>query len=94
VRRQLARTADSLQAADNAMRHRMSRAKGGPMVVSLDGAHIRAAPGLQVRHFEVTVGRADTENAPRTTLRRRARPAGNQGGRDWQRSPGKAAVYS
>jgi hypothetical protein len=64
VRRRLARTADRLQAVDNAMPHRMSRAKGGPMVVSLDGAHIRAAPGRQVRHFEVTVGRVDTENAP------------------------------
>jgi len=43
---------------------RMSRAKVGPMVVSLDGAHIRAIAGAQVRHFEVTVGRVDTQNTP------------------------------
>jgi hypothetical protein len=64
VRRRLGRTADRLQVLDNASPHRVSRAKGSPMVVSLDGAHIRAAPGFQVRHFEVTVGRVDTENAP------------------------------
>jgi len=34
------------------------------MVVSLDGAHIRAIAGAQVRHFEVTVGRVDTQNTP------------------------------
>ena len=64
VRRRLARTADRLQAFDNASPHRMSRAKGGPMVVSLDGAHIRAVPGFQVRHFEVTVGRVETKQEP------------------------------
>ena len=64
VRRRLARTADRLQALDNASPHRMSRAEGGPMVVSLDGAHIRAVPGFQVRHFEVTVGRVETEQGP------------------------------
>jgi hypothetical protein len=51
VRRCLAGTADRLQALDNASPHRMSRAKRGPMVVSLDGAHIRAVPGFQVRHL-------------------------------------------
>jgi hypothetical protein len=64
VRRRLAQTADRLQALDNASPHRMSRAKGSPMVVSLDGAHIRAVPGFQVRHFEVTVGRVETEHDP------------------------------
>jgi hypothetical protein len=64
VRRRLARTADRLQALDDASPHRMSRAKRGPMVVSLDGAHIRAVPGFQVRHFEVTVGREETEQEP------------------------------
>jgi hypothetical protein len=34
------------------------------MVVSLYGAHIRAVPGYQVRHFEVTVGRVETEQRP------------------------------
>ena len=64
VRRRLARTAERLQALDGSSPHRMRRAKGGPMVVSLDGAHIRAVPGLQVRHFEVTVGRVETEQRP------------------------------
>ncbi len=53
-----------VQTFDNNSPHRMSRAKGGPMVVSLDGAHICAAPGFQVRHFEVTVGRVETEHRP------------------------------
>jgi hypothetical protein len=61
IRRRLARTADRLQALDDASPHRMSRAGGGPTLVALDGAHIRAAPGFQVRHFEVTVGRVETE---------------------------------
>jgi hypothetical protein len=39
----------------------MSRAEGGPLVVALDGAHIRAFPGCHVRHFEITVGRVETE---------------------------------
>ncbi len=61
IRRRLAWTADRLQVLDNASPHRMSRAEGGPVVVALDGAHIRAVPGFQVRHFEVTVGRVETE---------------------------------
>jgi hypothetical protein len=61
IRRRLARTADHLQGLDDASPHRMSRVEGGPMLVALDGAHIRAAPGFQVRHFEVTVGRVETE---------------------------------
>jgi hypothetical protein len=61
IRRRLARTADRLQVLDSASPHRISRAEGGPMLVALDGAHIRAAPGFQVRHFEVTVGRVETE---------------------------------
>jgi hypothetical protein len=61
IRRRLASTADRLQILDNASPHRMSRAEGGPVVVALDGAHIRAVPGFQVRHFEVTVGRVETE---------------------------------
>lgn len=61
IRRRLARTADRLQVLDNVSPHRMSRVEGGPMVVALDGAHIRAVPGFQVRHFEVMVGRVETE---------------------------------
>jgi hypothetical protein len=64
VRRRLARTAERLQTLDNSSPHRMSRAHGSPMLVSLDGAHIRAVPGFQVRHFEVTVGRVETEQRP------------------------------
>jgi hypothetical protein len=59
IRRRLARTADRLQALDDAGPHRISRVEGGPVVVALDGAHIRAVPGFQVRHFEVTVGRVE-----------------------------------
>jgi hypothetical protein len=61
IRRRLARTADLLQVLDNASPHRMSRVEAGPMVVALDGAHIRAVPGFQVRHFEVMVGRVETK---------------------------------
>jgi hypothetical protein len=61
IRRRLARTDDRLQLLDDASPHRMSRAEGGPVVVALDGAHIRAVPGFQVRHFEITVGRVETE---------------------------------
>jgi hypothetical protein len=58
IRRRLARTANLLQVLDNASAHRMSRVEGGPMVVALDGAHIRAVPRFQVRHFEVMVRRS------------------------------------
>jgi len=61
IRRRLARTADRLQILDDASPHRMSRVEGGPIVVALDGAHLRAVPGFQVRHFEVMVGRVETE---------------------------------
>lgn len=62
VRRRLAKTADHLQARDDGGPHRMSLARGTPVVVSLDGAHIRAAPGYQTRHFEVTIGRVEAED--------------------------------
>jgi hypothetical protein len=39
----------------------MSRVEAGPMVIALDGAHIRAVPGFQVRHFELMVGRVETK---------------------------------
>ena len=61
IRRRLARAADRLQILDDASPHRMSRVEGGPMVIALDSAHIRAVPGFQVRHFEVMVGRVETE---------------------------------
>jgi len=61
IRRGLARTADRLQAFDYAAPHRIDRFQGGPVVVALDGAHIRAVPGFQVRHLEVTVGRVEAE---------------------------------
>ena len=61
IRRRLARTADLLQVLDDASPHRMSRVEGGPMVIALDGAYIRAVPGFQVRHFEVMVGRVETK---------------------------------
>jgi hypothetical protein len=47
VRRRLARTADRLQARDDASPHRMSLARGSPMVISIDGAHIRAYQGFR-----------------------------------------------
>lgn len=61
VRRRLAKTADRLQARDDASPHRMSLARGSPIVVTLDGAHVRAVPGYQARHFEVTIGRVEAE---------------------------------
>lgn len=39
VRRRLAEIADQVEARDNASPHRMSLSKGGPLIVSLDGAH-------------------------------------------------------
>ena len=51
VRRRLARTTERLQTLDNRSLHRMSRAKGSPMVVSLDGAHIRAGSRLRGAPF-------------------------------------------
>lgn len=64
VRRKLARTAEHLQARDDASPHRMSLARGSPVVVAIDGAHIRAVPGYQTRHFEVTIGRIEAEGRP------------------------------
>ena len=64
VRRRLAEIADQVEARDHASPHRMSLSKGGPLIVSLDGAHIRAAPGFQTRHFEVTTGRVDAKERP------------------------------
>jgi hypothetical protein len=64
VRRRLAEIADHVEARDNASPHRMSLSKGGPLIVSLDGAHIRAVPGYQTRHFEVTTGRVDAKERP------------------------------
>jgi hypothetical protein len=64
VRRRLAQTADRLQARDDASPHRMSLAQSGPVVVSIDGAHIRAVPGFQTRHFEVTTGRVEAQGRP------------------------------
>lgn len=48
VRRRLAQTADRLQARDDASPHRMSFARGSPMVVTLDGAQVRAVPGFHL----------------------------------------------
>lgn len=64
VRRRLVRTAGRLQARDDASPHRMSLARGSPIVVSLDGAHIRAVPGYQTRHFEVVTGCVEAEDRP------------------------------
>ena len=64
VRRRLAEIADQVEARDNASPHRMSLSKGGPLIVSLDGAHIRAVPGFQTHHFEVTTGRVDAKERP------------------------------
>jgi hypothetical protein len=59
VRRRLAEIADRVETRDHASPHRMSLSQGGPLIVSLDGAHIRAIPGFQTRHFEVITGRVD-----------------------------------
>jgi hypothetical protein len=44
IRRRLARTADRLQALDNASPHRMSRAEGGPMLAQ--GLRLTRTEGL------------------------------------------------
>lgn len=62
--RRLAEIADQVEARDNASPPRMNLSKGGPLIVSLDGAHIRAVPGFQTRHFEVTIGRVDAKERP------------------------------
>ena len=45
----------------------MSRVEGRPMVIALDGAHIRAVPGFQVRYFEVMVGRVERSDSKSDT---------------------------
>ncbi|WP_150942856.1 hypothetical protein [Microvirga brassicacearum] len=60
VRRRLAEIADRIETRDHASPHCMSLSQGGPLIVSLDGAHIRAVP-VQTRHFEVTTGRVNAQ---------------------------------
>ncbi len=64
VRRRLTKMADRLQARDDASPHRMSLARGSPLGVRLAGAPIRAVPGYQTRHFEVSIGRVDADGRP------------------------------
>ena len=61
VRNRLARVADQIETKDLSSPHRMSRVGPGPMSVFIDGAYIRAVPGFQTRHFEIIMGRVDTD---------------------------------
>ena len=36
----------------------------GIVVVAIDGAHVRAAPGCQTRHLDVTVGKVEAAGCP------------------------------
>ncbi|MCQ4190048.1 ISKra4 family transposase, partial [Methylocystis sp. NLS-7] len=61
VRNRLARVADHIETKDLSSPHRMSRVGPGPMSVFIDGAYIRAVPGFQTRHFEIIIGRIETD---------------------------------
>lgn len=61
VRNRLARVADHIETKDLSSPHRMSRVGPDPMSVFIDGAYIRAAPGFQTRHFEIIMGRVETD---------------------------------
>jgi len=57
VSNRLAKVADQIEKWDAASPSRISRAGGSPVSVFIDGAHIRAVPGYQSRHFEIAMGR-------------------------------------
>lgn len=61
VRNRLARVADHIETKDLSSPHRMSRVEPGPMSVFIDGAYIRAVPGFQTRHFQIIMGRVETD---------------------------------
>ncbi|WP_292277525.1 hypothetical protein [Mesorhizobium sp.] len=60
----LAKVADQIEKRDVASPYRISRADGSPISVFIDGAYIRAVPGYQSRHFEITMGRVVAKGRP------------------------------
>jgi len=79
VRNRLARVADQIETKDLSSPHRMSRVGPGPMSVFIDGAYIRAVPGFQTRHFEIIMGRVDTDGMRGTPFCIRAKYFDEQG---------------
>jgi len=61
VRNRLARVADQIETKDLSSPHRLSRVGPGPTSVFIDGAYVRAVPGFQTRHFEIIMGRVETD---------------------------------
>ncbi|MCB8823311.1 hypothetical protein [Microvirga rosea] len=59
--RKLAEITNRIEARDHASPRCVSLSQGGPLIVGLDGAYIRAASGFQTLHSEVTTGRVDAE---------------------------------
>jgi len=64
VQSRLAKVADWIEARDGQAPYRMSRSTDGPVSVFIDGTYVRAAPGHQTRHFEVVMGRVETNGRP------------------------------
>jgi hypothetical protein len=65
VRNRLHRTSEDLEVADCRSKAKPVSASGaGEIVVFIDGAHIRAVPGHQSRHLDVTVGKVEARGRP------------------------------
>lgn len=69
VRNRLHRIADEIQAGDAAPAIASSscsieNAGDAGILVVIDGAHIRATPGHQARHLDVTVGKVEAAGRP------------------------------
>ena len=65
VRNRLHRTSEELEVADCRSKAKPVSASGaGEIVVFIDGAHIRAVPGHQSRHLDVTVGKVEARGRP------------------------------
>jgi hypothetical protein len=57
---------------------RRRRCKPAEIVVVIDGAHLRAVPGLNSRHVDVTVGKGKVETTARPPRRFALAPAGTE----------------
>ena len=56
--------AEEARAAETASAAAAETASDPGIVVAIDGAHIRAAPGYQARHLDVTVGKVEAAGCP------------------------------
>ena len=61
VRSTLAEVADRIEERQTKMPYRMSRSTKGPVSVFIDGSYVRAIPGYSTRHFEVVMGKVETD---------------------------------